>query len=35
MEIDSELYKQNPWWEKKFEEKSYEREIYNDITKWI
>lgn len=32
MELDAELYKQNPWWEKKFEEKSYKREIYlNEI----
>ena len=28
MDIESELYKQNPWWEKKFEEKSIKREIY-------
>jgi predicted AAA+ superfamily ATPase len=36
MEIDAELYKQNPWWEKKFEEKSYERKIYlNEIFKNI
>ncbi len=27
-EIESELYKQNPWWENKFEEKSYTRDIY-------
>jgi|SRR3989344_579854 len=27
-EIESELYKQNPWWEEKFEEKSNPREIY-------
>lgn len=27
-EIESELYKQNPWWENKFEEKSYSRDIY-------
>jgi len=27
-EIESELYKQNPWWENKFEEKSYPRDIY-------
>ncbi len=27
-EIESELYKQNPWWEHKFEENSIEREIY-------
>ncbi len=27
-EIESELYKQNPWWEDKFEEKSYARDIY-------
>ncbi len=27
-EIETELFKQNPWWENKFEEKSYPREIY-------
>ena len=27
-EIESELYKQNPWWDHKFEENSIEREIY-------
>ncbi len=33
MEIEAELYKQNPWWEGKFEEKSYYREKYlNEIT---
>jgi len=32
MDIESELYKQNPWWEGKFEEKSISREIYlNEI----
>ena len=32
MDIESELYKQNPWWEGKFEEKSIPREIYlNEI----
>lgn len=30
MEIESELFKQNPWWEGKFEEKSISREIYLD-----
>lgn len=30
MEIESELYKQNPWWEGKFEERSIPREIYLD-----
>jgi len=28
MEIESELYKQNPWWENKFEDKSISRDIY-------
>ncbi len=28
MDIESELYKQNPWWERKFEEESIPREIY-------
>jgi len=28
MDIESELYNQNPWWEGKFEEKSIKREIY-------
>ncbi len=28
MEIESELYKQNPWWENKFKERSVKREIY-------
>jgi predicted AAA+ superfamily ATPase len=28
MEIESELFKQNPWWEDKFEEKSFPRERY-------
>ena len=28
MDIESELYKQNPWWEGKFEEKSIKRDIY-------
>ena len=28
MEIESELYKQNPWWESKFKEESYPREKY-------
>lgn len=28
MEIEAELYKQNPWWEGKFEDKSYPREKY-------
>ena len=32
MDIESELYKQNPWWEGKFEEKSISRKIYlNEI----
>lgn len=32
-EIESELYKQNPWWEKNFVEKSFLRDIYiNQIT---
>ena len=30
MDIESELYKQNIWWEGKFEEKSISREIYLD-----
>ena len=34
MDIESELYKQNPWWEAKFKEKTYFREIYlNEIFK--
>jgi len=28
MELSAELYKQNPWWEGKFEEKSYPRKKY-------
>lgn len=28
MELESELFKQNPWWEKKFKEESYPREKY-------
>ena len=28
MDIEPELYNQNPWWEGRFEEKSFEREIY-------
>jgi len=28
MNIESELYKQNPWWERKFKEESIPREIY-------
>lgn len=28
MEIEAELFKQNPWWESKFEDKSYPREKY-------
>ncbi len=28
MDLESELYKQNPWWEGKFEEKSIPRDIY-------
>jgi uncharacterized protein len=28
MEIEAELFKQNPWWEGKFKEKSYPREKY-------
>ncbi len=36
MDIESELYKQNPWWEGKFEEKSILRGIYlNEIFKNI
>jgi len=36
MDIESELYKQNPWWEGKFEEKSIIRESYlNEIFKNI
>jgi len=36
MEIESELHKQNPWWEGKFEEKSIKREEYlNEIFKNI
>ncbi len=30
MELETELYKQNPWWENKFKEKSYPREKYTD-----
>jgi len=26
--MEDELFKQNPWWEKKFKEESFEREIY-------
>ncbi len=26
--MEAELYKQNPWWEEEFEEKSYKRDIY-------
>lgn len=28
MEIEGELFKQNPWWEEKFKEESYSREKY-------
>ena len=28
MDIEVELFKQNPWWENKFEDKSYPREKY-------
>ena len=36
MDIESELYKQNPWWEGKFEEKTIPRKIYlNEIFKNI
>ena len=36
MDIEPELYKQNPWWEGKFEEKSITRDIYlNEIFKNI
>jgi predicted AAA+ superfamily ATPase len=28
MELEAELYKQNPWWENKFEDKSYPRKKY-------
>jgi len=36
MELEAELYKQNPWWENKFKEESYPREKYtNDILKNI
>ncbi len=36
MDIESELYKQNPWWEGKFENKSIQRNIYlNEIFKNI
>ncbi len=32
MDIESELYKQNPWWEGKFEDKSFKRDMYlNEI----
>ncbi|MEK6926473.1 MAG: ATP-binding protein [Nanoarchaeota archaeon] len=32
MDVESEFYKQNPWWEGKFEEKSISRDIYlNEI----
>lgn len=30
MELETELYKQNPWWENKFEEKSYPRKKYTN-----
>ncbi len=30
MDIESELYKQNPWWEGKFEDKSFKRDMYLD-----
>lgn len=30
MDIEAELYKQNPWWEGKFSEKSIPRDIYLD-----
>lgn len=30
MDIEAELYKQNPWWENKFQEKTILREIYLD-----
>src|SRR3989344_5281545 len=34
MNIESELYKQNPWWEERFKEESISREEYLDkITK--
>src|SRR3989344_900258 len=33
MEIASELYKQNPWWGEKFEEKTISRSIYLDEIK--
>ena len=34
METEAELFKQNPWWEKEFNEKSYPREKYlNEIIK--
>jgi uncharacterized protein len=34
MEIETELYKLNPWWENKFKEKSYPRKKYmNEIQK--
>ncbi|MDP2947292.1 MAG: AAA family ATPase, partial [Nanoarchaeota archaeon] len=34
MEIEAELYKQNPWWEGKFKEESIGRDIYlNEIMK--
>jgi len=36
MDIESELYKQNSWWEGKFEDRSFKREIYlNEIVKNI
>src|SRR3989344_5711856 len=36
MDIESELYKQNSWWERKFEDRSFKREIYlNEIVKNI
>ena len=28
--MKTELFNQNPWWEKKFEEKTYKRKIYLD-----
>lgn len=34
MSVESELYKQNPWWERGFEEKSVRRDFYlNEILK--
>jgi len=29
--MEAELYKQNPWWENRFEEKSYSRDIYLNL----